>query len=142
MIDDVFSLILLSMLTALQGDGRVSAWAVLRPLVASLAVLLIALAAHALLTTHRTALDACRAALPHTLQAAAAAHATETLLLVVVGGGALAAWLSEGLYSTMLLGAFSVGAVLCTTPAVRPPCSGAPRSRQHGAPSHHAHALR
>jgi hypothetical protein len=79
-------------------------------------VLLVGLGAHHLLCRHRCTLAARCAALPPAVRAALEAHATESLLLLVVGGGATAAWLSEGLYSTMLLGAFTVGAVLCTTP--------------------------
>lgn len=120
MIDDVFSLILLSMLTVVQaqanGDGALDAWLFLRPLISSAGVALLGFLAFAIVDRKASSVPAAVAKLPNRWQRFARAHAQETMLSTLLGAGALAAWLAEGLYSTLLLGIFIVGAVFCSVP--------------------------
>ena len=135
MIDDVFSLILLSMLTVVQdaalaeqqsGEQQTqqstsSAWTIVRPLLASAVVTLVGLVCFHVVESPSFAsfgklLDRSS---PDRLRSAWQNNEQELMVLFLIGGGMLAAWLSDGLYSTLLLGAFTVGAVCCTRPLAR-----------------------
>lgn len=118
MIDDIFSLILLSMLTVVQAES-VDAWIFLRPLLASAVVTGLGFVGFRLVDRNAGSCEGLVARLPPALQHAAHERREETILFVLVGLGALAAWLSEGLYSTLLLGIFSVGACFCTVPLAK-----------------------
>lgn len=121
MIDDVFSLILLAMLTVIQesesGSGAGSSsnnigWLVVRPLFASVVVL--AFGYTTFLLVDRGSLELLPTKLPQAMVKAVEAHAAECWLLLLVGGGVIAAWLAEGFYSSQLLGIFALGTVFCT----------------------------
>lgn len=118
MIDDVFSLILLSMLTVVQAES-VDAWIFLRPLLASAVVTGLGFVGFRLVDRTAGSCGRLVGRLPPRIRAVANERAQETMLLVLVGFGVLAAWLSEGLYSTLLLGIFSVGACFCTVPLAK-----------------------
>lgn len=125
MIDDVFSLILLSMLTVVQqaddegASGGLNAWLFLRPLLASAVVTGLGLLAFKLVDAKAAGFARSVDAMPPRLKRVTQERAQETMLLVLVGAGALAAWLSEGLFSTLLLGIFCVGSVFCTVPLAK-----------------------
>ncbi|KAL1507356.1 hypothetical protein AB1Y20_008202 [Prymnesium parvum] len=131
MIDDVFSLILLSMLSVLkdealdeegsgaEADGLWRAWTICRPLLASLIVSLFSVACFFVVEAFSPALGTRIGRWPHRLRTAVEERKEELILLVLIGGGVCAAWLSDGLYSTLLLGIFGVGAAFCTQPVAR-----------------------
>ena len=125
MIDDVFSLILLAMLTVLQeteggsgDDGGASnvGWLVVRPLLSSAVVLLVGYGLFIVVDRHAPEVAASRllSRLPGGVRAMAEARASEGLLLLLMAGGVLAAWLAEGFHSSQLLGVFAVGTIFCT----------------------------
>ena len=126
MIDDVFSLILLAMLTVIQeteggsgDDGGASnvGWLVVRPLLSSAVVLLVGYGLFIVVDRHEPEVTAGRlilSRLPSDVREMAEARASEGLLLLLLGGGVLAAWLAEGFHSSQLLGVFAVGTVFCT----------------------------
>lgn len=106
MIDDVFSLILLSMLTVVQEadqGGGVDTWIFLRPLLASFVVTVVGFVSFRLVDAHWAAFAARVARGSPRVRGVLHSRAQETMLLVLLGVGALAAWLSEGLFSTLLL---------------------------------------
>jgi Kef-type K+ transport system membrane component KefB len=136
MIDDVFSLILLSMLQVVQREsgsgeeaaeeaasggasGGGGAWIVIRPLLASTVVTLIGCLCFQVVNGKANAFARLVERWPPRMRTAWRSHEREAMLLSLVGGGTLAAWLSEGFYSTLLLGAFCVGAAFCTQPLAR-----------------------
>ena len=140
MIDDVFSLILLAMLSVLSdssdgsaladgggqpargdssGDSSGSrAWLFLRPLVASLAVCAVgymAWRAWSGAARRAAALGAGRSAQTTRLLLLLPCDGQTSLAALVVLCGAVSAWLAQGIYSSSLLGAFTAGCVFCTT---------------------------
>lgn len=139
MIDDVFSLILLAMLTVVQDDALTSsanssvanapavadvdaaarAWTVCRPLLASGVVTILGFGAFRIVHSSSGAVGRAVDRASPRVRATLLARQDETMLLILLGGGTLAAWLSEGLFSTLLLGAFTVGAIFCTQPLAR-----------------------
>ena len=149
MLDDVFSLVLLAMLRALQpaedGQLRIEAWPLIRPLVASLGVLVAAVACAAL--TRR--IDAMLRAPPQRAPPDAPPDAPpeappggrwqqwrEMLLApaatvaAMVALGVLLAGAAEAVGSSALLGAFVAGTSFCFLPHARVAWAGAAAAPQ------------
>ena len=147
MIDDVFSLILLSMISVVQDavqeddgwssnvttgntaaeGGRKSAggwaWTICRPILASAVVSVLGYLCFKIVSSQAASISkAVEGRLPARLvedKERWKHRQEETMLLVLVGGGTLAAWLANGLHSTLLLGVFVVGASFCTVQLAR-----------------------